>query len=65
MIYRLKYALLLRHIGRDGVSNYQSPDRLLTRLFRRRSKEKIKAQRYWPLCGEFTDDRWIRRTNGQ
>ena len=21
--------------------------------------------RYWPLCGEFTGDRWILRTNGQ
>ena len=30
-----------------------------------RIKENIKAPRYWPLCGEFTDDRWIPRTNGQ
>ena len=22
-------------------------------------KENIKAQRHWPLCGEFTVDRWI------
>ena len=22
-------------------------------------KENIKAPRYWPLCGEFTGDRWI------
>ena len=28
-------------------------------------KENIKAPRHWPLCGEFTDDRWIPRTNGQ
>ena len=28
-------------------------------------KENIKAQRYWPLCGEFTGDRLIPRTNGQ
>ena len=27
--------------------------------------ENIKAPRHWPLCGEFTGDRWIRRTNGQ
>ena len=27
-------------------------------------KEKIKAPRHWPLCGEFTGDRWILRTNG-
>ena len=28
-------------------------------------KENIKARRHWPLCGEFTGDRWILRTNGQ
>ena len=28
-------------------------------------KENIKAPRHWPLCGEFTDDRWIPRANGQ
>ena len=25
----------------------------------------ISAPRHWPLCGEFTGDRWIPRTNGQ
>ena len=28
-------------------------------------KENIKAPRHGPLCGEFTGDRWIPRTNGQ
>ena len=28
-------------------------------------KENIKAPRHWPLCGEFTGDRWILRTKGQ
>ena len=28
-------------------------------------QRKIKAPRHWPLCGEFTGDRWIPRTNGQ
>ena len=28
-------------------------------------KEHIKAPRQWPLCGEFTGDQWIHRTNGQ
>ena len=28
-------------------------------------KENIKASRHWPLCGEFTGDRWIPRTDGQ
>ena len=28
-------------------------------------KVNIKAPRHWPLCGEFTGDQWIPRTNGQ
>ena len=28
-------------------------------------KENIKAARHWPLCGEFTGDRWIPCTYGQ
>ena len=28
-------------------------------------KENIKALRHWPLCEEFTGDRWIPRTKGQ
>ena len=28
-------------------------------------QRKIKAPRHWPLCREFTGDRWIPRTNGQ
>ena len=28
-------------------------------------KENTKAPRHWPLCCEFTEDRWIPRTNGQ
>ena len=58
-------SLRWRHNGRDGVSNHQPHDCLLNYLFRRRSKENIKATRHWPLCGEFTGDRWIPRTNGQ
>ena len=27
-------------------------------------QEHIKALRHWPLCGEFTGDRWIPRTKG-
>ena len=26
-------------------------------------QRNIKALRHWPLCGEFTDDWWIPRTN--
>ena len=28
-------------------------------------KENIKAPRHWPLCGEFTGNRWIPRTIDQ
>ena len=28
-------------------------------------KENMKAPLHWPLCGEFTVDRWIPRANGQ
>ena len=28
-------------------------------------KENIKALHHWPLCGEFTGDRWIPRARGQ
>ena len=28
-------------------------------------KENIKDTRHWPLCGVFTGDWWIPRTNGQ
>ena len=40
--------------------------RLFTQSFiQTQSKEIIKAPRHWPLCGEFTGDRRIPRTNGQ
>ena len=41
--------------------------RLFTQPFIRaqKIKENIKAPRHFPLCGEFTGDRWIPRTNGQ
>ena len=29
------------------------------------NQRNIKAPRHWPLCGKFTGDRWISRTNGQ
>ena len=28
-------------------------------------KENMKAPRHWPLCGEFTGDRWISHTKDQ
>ena len=44
--------------------------RIASRLFTRpfiqaQMKEDIKAPRHWPLCWEFTGDRWISRTKGQ
>ena len=39
---------------------------LFTQLFIQvQIKENIKAPCHWPLCGEFTGDRWILRTKGQ
>ena len=57
-------SLRWRHNGHGSVSNHQPQDCLLNCLFGRRSKY-IKAPCHWPLCGEFTGDRWIPRTNGQ
>ena len=40
--------------------------RLFTQPFiQAQIKDNIKAPRHWPLCGEFTGDRSIPRTNGQ
>ena len=52
-------SLKWRPHGRDCVSNHQPYDCLLNPLFRRRSKKTSKALRHWPLCVEFTGDRWI------
>ena len=39
---------------------------LFTEPFNRAQiKENNRAPRHWPLCGEFTDDRWIPRTKAQ
>ena len=63
---QIPFALQWRHNGRDSVSNHQPNECLLNRLFIWvQINENIKAPRHWPLCGEFTGDRWIPRTNGQ
>ena len=51
--------LQCRHNEGNSVLNHRRLDCLLGGLFRRRSRKKIKAQRHWPLWGEFTGDRWI------
>ena len=53
-----------RHNGRDSVSNHQPHDCLLNRFIQTQIKGNIKAPLHWPLCGEFTGDRWIPSTNG-
>ena len=47
-----------RHDERDGVSNCST-------VYSDADQRKIKAPRHWPLCGEFTGDRWIPHTKGQ
>ena len=49
--------LQLRHNERDGVSNHRNLDRLLNRLFRRRSKKHYRF-RVSDHCEEL-DDRWF------
>ena len=61
-----KWTLRWRHNERHGVSNHQPHDCLLNQPFiQAQIKENIKAARHWPLCWEFTGDRWIPRTKGQ
>ena len=62
---KTEYTLQWRHNGRDSISNHQPHGCLLNRLFRRRSKKTSKLRVTGLLCGEFTGDRWIPRTNGQ
>ena len=60
-IWNLTYWISLqwRHNGSDSVSNHQPHDCLLRRFFQTQIKENIKAPRHWPLCREFTRDRWF------
>ena len=53
-----------RHNWCDGVSNHQ-PHHCLLNRYSDANQRKHKASRHWPLCGAFTGDRWIPRTNGQ
>ena len=59
----LVFSLRWCHNGCDGVSNHQRHDCLP--FIRAQIKANIKAPRHWPLCREFTGDRWIPYTNGQ
>ena len=54
------------HNELDDTSNHRRHDVMFTQPFvRAQTKENIKAPRHWPLCWEFTGDRWIPRTEGQ
>ena len=53
-----------RHDERDGVSNHRRLDCLLS-VCSATDERKNKTPRHWPLCGEFTGDRWIPLTKGQ
>ena len=58
-------ALRWRRNEHGGVSNHQLSPLFTQPFIRVQIKVNIKAPRHWPLCGEFTGDRWIPRTNGQ
>ena len=47
------------------VSQLTSLTTVYSTFIQAQIKENIKAPRHWPLCGEFTGDRWIPRKNGQ
>ena len=47
------------------VSQIASLTIVYSSVYRATDRKYIKAPRHWPLCGEFTGDRWIPRTNGQ
>ena len=48
------------------ASQITSPTIVYSTIYSGADKKKtIKAPRHWPLCREFTGDRWIPRTKGQ
>ena len=47
------------------VSQITSLTLVYLTFIRAQIKVNIKAPCHWPLCGEFTGDRWIPRTKGQ
>ena len=63
----LQYAVLIIMRHKHHYDDVKSPaSRLFTQRFiQAQINEDMKAPRHWPLCVEFTGDRWIPRTNGQ
>ena len=71
MVYLLTWRQIYLHSlkghrdDRDGVSTSPA-SRLFTQSFiQAQIKENIKDPSHWPLCGEFTGDRWIPHTKDQ
>ena len=68
-IVKLNKVIPMTHYGdviMGAIASQITASRLFTQPFiQTQIKENIKAPRHWPLCGEFTGDRWIPRTNGQ
>ena len=62
---KMARSLQWHHNGRDGVSNHQHYNFFIQPFIHAQIKKNIKAPRRWPMCGEFTGDRGISRTNGQ
>ena len=51
--------------GCDCIWNHQPHECFFLLFIQAQIKANIKAPRHWPLCGEFTSDRWIPFTNVQ
>ena len=54
-----------RHNGHAMASQFTSLTIVYSTVYSGARKENIKAPRHWPLCGEFTGDRWIPCTYDQ
>ena len=67
MPWRHRFIFHITMTSQWALWRLKSPaSRLFTQSFIQvHIKENIKAPRHWPLCEEFTGDRWIPRTNGQ
>ena len=66
---RLSWSSSQQHYGDVIMTTIASQITSLTIVYRTfiraQIKVNIKAPRHWPLCVEFTGDRWIPRTKGQ
>ena len=66
---KIRRPLLLQHYGDVVMGTVASQITSLTivysTVYSGADQRNITTPRHWPLCGEFTGDRWIPRTNGQ